>query len=214
MNSFSATLKDINGANFSTGITSVEEIQEFYNYDHSTNNIYEISNDMIYGPLIDATFEKTTLICVIDEEEIYIPTSEIPIFNTNKEIRSSSFFTPEQAEDVCNRVKYNISSYYKTWSTAYRSNSKKLIETKEFYYGDIFANLSFEGPFNKNKLFFIQADTLPYKNNSLISIVGYINPDGSIDYDNFGEDSYDYYEMKITLDLKEYGEEEFQELFS
>ena len=214
MKEINLVLENVDGMTFAAGITSVKEINEFYDDENSSKNLYEIADPMVSGPRINDFLREKVLACEMDGEKINIPICEIPVFNTNKEIMASNFFAPEQAEYVCNIVKHWVSGYYKTWSTGYRSDSKELIEVEETYSGDIYAELEFEGPFIKNNLFFIQADTLPFKEDSIIAAVGYKNPDDSITYDTFVDSSCRYDDFLVNFDQEEYSWDEFEKAFS
>jgi hypothetical protein len=214
MKNITLVLEDVDGLDFAAGVTTLDEVQELYAEEDTCFGFYDIADAFVFGPLLNRFFEEEVMKCEIDGEVMEIPVADIPVFNTNKEIMSSDFFTPEQAEYVKTKVKWAVSDYYKTWNDGYRSAEKDLIEVEETGTGKIIADLDIEGDFNKDNLFFIQADTLPFKENSIIASVGYKNPDGSITSSSFDKDDYINDGINIKFDNEEYSEEEFEEEYS
>ncbi len=214
MKEMKLVLENVGVMAFAAGITSVKEIHDYYNDETACHWIYEIADAMVQGLQIDDSPIEEVMHYEMNGEQIEIPVCEIPVFNTNKEIMASNFFTPEQAEYVRDIAKRDVSEYYKTWNTGYRSEDKELIEVFEYFNGGTIARLGFDGTFTKDNLFFIKADILPYKKNSIIAIVGYKNPDDSITYTTFGDISHGINEIEVSFDSKIYYQDEFEKAFS
>jgi hypothetical protein len=212
MNEMVLSFDAIESMNFGAGIHTLEELKTNICDESMVFGPYDAAEDYVSGPVLDRFFNEEIMTCEIEDEVIEIPVSEIRIFNTNKEIKNSDFFTEAQADFVINVVKRHASDYYKTWSSGYRSRDKEFVEILEVLRGAFFSHLKFSGAFNHENLFFIQADVLPFKEDSIIAAVGYKNPDGTISYSNFETDDFDSYGEIMKYKNDEYSWEEFKEI--
>ena len=214
MSNMILVLSDVDGMDFGAGVVTRDEMSGYITDSSVCYGPYDAAPDYVFGPLLNNFLLKESMTCEIEGQEIDVPVCEIPVFNSNKEIKASDFFTHEQAVFVIEEMKSTVSNYYKTWNNGYRSEELELVEVSETGRGELAADLDYEGPFNKDNLFFLQADTLPFKHDSIVAVVGYINPDGSISYSSFEKEDYESDGETIEFDNEEFSWDEFEAYLS
>ena len=200
------TLDNTDCLTFGASIITTNDFEKYNEEGILEEGPFQIVDAGTNGPLFTDDCKSLEYSCkLIDEGEMLEGglIAEIPTFNTNKEIMTSNFFTPDQAEYVRDTVKQQVSEYYKTWADGYRSLDDKLFEIEERGNGRMKVFLDFTSPFNKDNLFFVLADILPFKE-TVIAVVGYKNPDGTITSATFEFDNYISYAPVIKYDNKEY----------
>lgn len=198
MKNMTIKIENISGLSFGARMVDQETLDEYREDGVLGDSPFEITDSTVVGPLLSYS-KQIKCMNHTDKEIIEHPVAGIPSFTTNKEIDESGLFSKEQAAFVKNTLKWAVNSYYKAWRAGQVSGAEQLLEVEERGDGGMYSSIQFDGPFNKDNLFFILGDTLPHKE-TVIAAIGYINPDGSIFEGRWEYDDYSYYNPTVTCD--------------
>lgn len=193
------------GLDFAIGDVSQNELDESIEDGTLAENPFELTDEWLEGPLYSTFKEHHTLEVEIEEDGKVTSSYEHPIFdlhffNTNKEIKSSSYFTEKQKDFVVKEMKEDISSYYEKWKQTYSDKEPNQYIVEEYGKGEQYIILNLDEPFEIERLFFLLADKLPEKEETIIAKVGYKKKDESIIEEEFEHGAYRYYGRDIKYE--------------